>query len=170
MDYSPWGSKESDTTEQLSLSLSPRLNIWLIQLIPRSLYSIFCHIFTSEDYEHQCAILWKWIFFKYYYIVSSNSVVHLVKISSLLLNFLNWSCSIVSDSAIPWTVAYQSPPSMGFSRQEYWVGCHFLLLGIFLTQGSTPGLLHCRQMLYHYFVIIAKDIHKYILSLFCHYC
>ena len=46
---SPWGSKESDTTEQLSLSLSPRLNIWLIQLIPRSLYSIFCHIFTSEE-------------------------------------------------------------------------------------------------------------------------
>ena len=28
------------------------------------------------------------------------------------------------------------------------VGCHFLLQGIFLTQGSNPGLLHCRQMLY----------------------
>ena len=24
--------------------------------------------------------------------------------------------------ATPWTVAYQAPPSMGFSRQEYWVG------------------------------------------------
>ena len=22
----------------------------------------------------------------------------------------------------PWTVAYQAPPSMGFSRQEYWSG------------------------------------------------
>ena len=22
--------------------------------------------------------------------------------------------------ATPWTVAYQAPPSMGFSRQEYW--------------------------------------------------
>ena len=22
--------------------------------------------------------------------------------------------------AIPWTVAYQAPPSMEFSRQEYW--------------------------------------------------
>ena len=30
-----------------------------------------------------------------------------------------------------------------------WVGCHFLLQGIFLTQGSNPGLSHCRQMLYH---------------------
>ena len=27
------------------------------------------------------------------------------------------------------------------------VGCHFLLQGIFLTQGSNPGLLHCRHML-----------------------
>ena len=28
------------------------------------------------------------------------------------------------------------------------VGCHFLLQGIFPTQGSNPGLPHCRQMLY----------------------
>ena len=25
-------------------------------------------------------------------------------------------------SAIPWTAAYQAPPSMGFSRQQYWSG------------------------------------------------
>ena len=29
------------------------------------------------------------------------------------------------------------------------VGFHSLLQGIFLTQGSNPGLLHCRQVLYH---------------------
>ena len=28
------------------------------------------------------------------------------------------------------------------------MGCHFLLQGIFPTQGSNPGLLHCRQILY----------------------
>ena len=28
------------------------------------------------------------------------------------------------------------------------VGCHSLLQGIFLTQGSNPGLLQCRQILY----------------------
>ena len=49
----------------------------------------------------------------------------------------------------PWTVAYQAPLSMQFSRQEYWVGCHLLLQEIFLTQGWNPGLPHCRQMLYH---------------------
>ena len=29
--------------------------------------------------------------------------------------------------ATPWTVAHQAPPSMEFSRQEYWSGLHFLL-------------------------------------------
>ena len=28
------------------------------------------------------------------------------------------------------------------------VGCHALLQGTFLTQGSNPGLLHCRRILY----------------------
>ena len=27
--------------------------------------------------------------------------------------------------ATPWTAAYQAPPSMGFSRQEYWSGVPF---------------------------------------------
>ena len=30
------------------------------------------------------------------------------------------SLSRVRLSATPWTTAYQAPPSMGFSRQEYW--------------------------------------------------
>ena len=55
----------------------------------------------------------------------------------------------MSDSATPGTVAHQAPLSMGFSRQEYWSGLHSLLQGIFLTQGSNPGLLHWKQILYH---------------------
>ena len=31
---------------------------------------------------------------------------------------------------------------MGSSRQEYWVGSHFLLQGIFQTQGSNPQFPH----------------------------
>ena len=27
--------------------------------------------------------------------------------------------------ATPWTIAYQTPQSMGFSRQEYWSGLPF---------------------------------------------
>ena len=57
------------------------------------------------------------------------------------------SLSVVSDSAIPWTVAHQAPLSMEFSRQEYWSGSSPLLQGIFPTQGSNLGHLHCRQIL-----------------------
>ena len=32
------------------------------------------------------------------------------------------SLSFVRLLATPWTAAYQAPPSMGFSRQEYWSG------------------------------------------------
>ena len=51
--------------------------------------------------------------------------------------------------ATPWTVALQAPLSMDFPGKNAGVGCHFLLQGIFLTQGSNSGLLHCRQILYH---------------------
>ena len=43
--------------------------------------------------------------------------------------------------ATPWTAAHQAPLSMGFLRQEYWSGFHFLLQRIFQTQGSNPHLL-----------------------------
>ena len=51
--------------------------------------------------------------------------------------------------ATPWTVAYHTPPSMGFSRQEYWSGLPFPSPEDLPDQGSNPGLLHCRQMFYH---------------------
>ena len=44
----------------------------------------------------------------------------------------------------PWTVVCQAPLSMGFSRQKYGVGCHFLLQGIFHTQELNLGLLQCK--------------------------
>ena len=44
---------------------------------------------------------------------SSNAWKWKVKVKSL---------SRVRPSATPWTAAFQAPPSMGFSRQEYWSG------------------------------------------------
>ena len=39
------------------------------------------------------------------------------------------SCSVISDSVTPWTVAHQAPLSMEFSRQKYWSGLPFLSPG-----------------------------------------
>ena len=41
--------------------------------------------------------------------------------------------------ATPWTVAYQAPLSMGFSRQEYWSGLPFPSLGDLPDPGIKPG-------------------------------
>ena len=58
------------------------------------------------------------------------------------------NCLVASNSLQPWTVACQAPLSVEFFRQEYWRGLPSSLQGIFLTQGSNPGLPHCRQILY----------------------
>ena len=39
----------------------------------------------------------------------------------------------------PWTVAHQAPPSIGFSRHEYWSGLPFLSLGDLPDPGTEPG-------------------------------
>ena len=65
-----------------------------------------------------------------------------------VLSCLSHVCLFVT----PWTVAHQAPRSMEFPDKNTGVGCHSLLQGIFLTQGSNPCLLcllHCRQVLYH---------------------
>ena len=56
------------------------------------------------------------------------------------------SHSVTSDSWDPADhgLQDQAPLSMEFSRKEYWSGWPFPSRGIFPTQGSTPGLPHCR--------------------------
>ena len=39
----------------------------------------------------------------------------------------------------PWTVAHQAPPSMEFSRQEYWSGLPFPSPGGLPDPGIEPG-------------------------------
>ena len=40
--------------------------------------------------------------------------------------------------ATPWTVAYQAPPSLGFSRQEYWSGLPLPFPGDLSNPGIEP--------------------------------
>ena len=63
------------------------------------------------------------------------------------------SCLTLCDSVDcnPW----KSP------RKNTGVGCRSLLQGIFLTQGSIPGLLHCREILHH----LSHQGNPYIVSL-----
>ena len=49
------------------------------------------------------------------------------------------SLSCVGLFATPWTVAYQAPLSMGFSRQECWSGLPFPSLGDLPDPGIKPA-------------------------------
>ena len=60
------------------------------------------------------------------------------------------SRSVMSDSLWPHRHTWNSPD------QNTGVGSLFLLQGIFPTQGSNPGLLHCRQILYQLSHILAN--------------
>ena len=45
-----------------------------------------------------------------------------------------------------------------FSGKNTGAGCHFLLQGIFLIQGSNPRLLHWRQILYLWAIWLIKSL------------
>ena len=49
--------------------------------------------------------------------------------------------SCVQLFATPWTVAHQAPPSMEFSRQEYWSGLPFPSPGDLPNPGIKPRSL-----------------------------
>jgi len=51
-------------------------------------------------------------------------------------------------SPTSWTVVYQAPLSMEFSRQEYWSELPLPSPGELHHPGIKQGLLHCRQILH----------------------
>ena len=73
--------------------------------------------------------------------------VHLVYLSIIMCLMAS---NTISESEVTGRVQLFTTPcqwdSLGKNTE---VGCHFLLQRIFPTQGSNPGLPHCRQMLYH---------------------
>ena len=56
------------------------------------------------------------------------------------------SCPTLCDPCGPYPARLLCP--WNSPGKNHGVGSHSLLQGIFLTQGSNPGLLHCRQILY----------------------
>ena len=75
---------------------------------------------------------------------------------------LHTGSGLVTESCLtlgtPWTVACQALCPWYFPGKNTAVGCHFLLQGIFQTQGSNPSLLQCRQILYW-----LSNIQRYLL-------
>ena len=76
-----------------------------------------------------------------------------LSVPPLIASEMKWqSLSRVQLFGTPRTVAHLASLSMEFSSKNTGVLCHSLLQRIFPTQGSNPGLLHRRQILYHQYL------------------
>ena len=135
--YSPWGCKELDTTEQLSLSLFLSLIwVWASKIIngrsshkgdsfqncirtlvsellwegwPRNGGGVMAgHFFLSWSF--------KWSFYLFIFLVLPVYCYQPIT--------LHPHAHMLSH-VTPWTAATQAPLSMDFSRQEYWSGSPF---------------------------------------------
>ena len=79
-----------------------------------------------------------------------NSFPENIRFNEMFYLFLFFfSRLVVSDCLQPHGLySTRLPCPWDFPGKNTGVGCHFLLQGIFLTQGLNLGLLHYRQMLY----------------------
>ena len=92
------------------------------------------------------------------------------------LLLLSYACchSVMSDSATPWTATCQAPLSREFLREEQCSGCHFLLQGIFPTQGLIVHLLHLLHWqagslpMSHLEIPVLFEFGAHIGQLYCH--
>ena len=60
------------------------------------------------------------------------------------------SLSRVRLFATPWTAAYQAPPSMGFSRQEYWSGLPWFTYFIYIVWNVLKNIKYHTINIYEY--------------------
>ena len=96
---------------------------------------------SHQDYWHMHTV-------EYYSAIKRMKFCHLPQHGPTQRTLSEGSCSVMSDSLRPHglqpTRLLRPQDSPG---RNTGVGCHFLLQGIFPTQGLNPGLPHCRQTL-----------------------
>ena len=84
-------------------------------------------IFFASFSMRQCMVFHNALYHIFIIQISRRQCKNLVTNLGMLLLLLLSRFSRVRLCATPGTAAHQAPPSLGFSRQEHWSGCHFLL-------------------------------------------
>ena len=106
----------------------------------------FTHLTTLQTHEHfRLNMFWPEFIIHILYPGIKPYLIFPIKDKKVT----KWSHSVMSNSLWPHGL---QPTRLhrpwDFLGKSTGVGCYFLLLGIFPTQGSNRGLLHCRQMIY----------------------
>ena len=128
--YSPWGHKESDTTERLTHTHTHRGKNKTYIEIKNKAMTIHIPVIQLKSWNIASSV-------NYTFVAFPSSLHHHYPFSQggmwwfcLLLLLLLSHVSRVRLFETRWTAAHQAPPSMGFSRWEYWSGvpCLFRVL------------------------------------------
>ena len=89
-------------------------------------------------------------------------MLHQIKVFCKQVVLESWNVKVKLFSRVwlfvtPWTVAYQAPPSMEFSRQEYWSGVPFPSPGDLPDPGIKPGAIIRFQLFTGFFPSLRKN-------------
>ena len=129
------GEQSSDVLH-LSFILHLLAGICLKRTFPYHLFSYPMYSLYRKDLPESMSLLIFW-----WVGLASQTVNKRFKGITIKLNVI-WlevkSLSCVQLFVTPWTVAYEAPPSMGFSRQEYWSGVPFPSPGDLSNPGIEP--------------------------------
>ena len=85
------------------------------------MFSTGQHLINIYACMHTLYNTYRQVFCHFLYFSFSPSFLLVLRYFSMKWSEVKWF-SRVRLSVTPWTAAYQAPPSMGFSRQEYWSG------------------------------------------------
>ena len=116
-------------------------------------------VFQTFFFKNMHIIKIMWAIYNQLTFIMVYELVHRVSCTGSEVKFLSCVWLFVT----PWTVAYQAPPSLGFSRQEHWSGLPFPSTADLPNSVIEPSLLHCRQMLYHLSHQGRSSVHIYFL-------
>ena len=124
----------------LYISIRNALKFQFIVILTNTCYFsvLFCFY---NNYPNRCEVVSNWHLDILKHFLSQGTQNNTGKLLWIILSYKKVivpTPSHVQLFATPWTVAHQAPPSMGFSRQEYWSGLPFLSPGDLLDPGIKP--------------------------------
>ena len=142
-------NKKSDTVSTVSPSISHEVIgpdamifvFWMLSFNPT--FSLYTFTFIKRLFSSSSLSAIR--------VVSSAYLRLLIFLPAMLISACGSSSPVFRESEIaqlcPTLCNPMNCSPLGSLGKNSGVGCHFLLQGIFPTQGSNLGLLHCRQML-----------------------
>ena len=109
----------SNTVKSIKLKIFSQISLWNFSVC-KYLKKLFIHKFLTHLLFFFLIFIGLWSC--YYNLYENDALFHNYILEKALLLLLLSRFSRVRLCATPWTAAYQVPPSMGSSRQEYWSG------------------------------------------------